>query len=99
MVEKPDEVLGVLKKCRLPGKDLLVEGQRYQRMKPPDGMALPLAMLYPMKEIFITREKVPFRTVYTPEICEMVRKDFLRLKPMYQLLCSVADEARTRLEP
>lgn len=99
MVEKPDEVLGVLKKCRLPGKDLLVEGQRYQRMKPPDGMALPLAMLYPMKEIFITREKVPFRTVYTPDIAEMVRKDFLRLKPMYQLLCSAADEARTRLEP
>ena len=99
MVEKPDEVLEALRKSRLPGKDLLVDGRRYQRMKPPEGMALPLALLYPMKEMFIQRVNVPFGKIYTPEILDMVRKDFLRLKPMYKLLCSVADEANATLDP
>jgi hypothetical protein len=94
-----DEVLEALRKSRLPGKDLLVDGRRYQRMKPPEGMALPLALLYPMKEMFIQRVNVPFGKVYTPEILEMVRKDFVRLKPMYKLLCSVADEANATLDP
>lgn len=99
MIEKPDEVMDALRKSRIPGKDIQVGGQRYQRMKAPDGMPLQLAMLYPMKDLFFQRINAPFRSIYTPEIAELVRKDFLRMKPLYRLLCSVADEANSQLDP
>ena len=59
---------------------------------------LELAMLYPCKDLYIKRVNVPFKTCYQPELAELVRQDFLRLKPMYTLLRSVADEAMAQLD-
>ena len=55
-------------------------------------------MLYPCKDLYIKRVNVPFKTCYQPELAELVRRDFLRLKPMYTLLRSVADEAMAQLD-
>lgn len=99
MTEKPREVLTALRQSGVPDKDLLVLGERYQRMKPPDGMAAALAMLYPAKDLYIKRDNVPVSLCYQREIAELVKKDFIRLKPMYKLLRSVADEGMARLDP
>ena len=48
--------------------------------------------------LYIKRVNVPFRACYQPELPDMVRQDFLRLKPMYHLLRSVADEAMAQLD-
>lgn len=99
MTEKPREVRAALRQSGVPDKDLLVLGERYQRMKPPEGMASDLAMLYPAKDFYIKRDKVPLALCYQGEVAEMVKKDFIRLKPMYRLLRSVADEGMARLDP
>ena len=99
MIQKPQEVLGALRRSRLPQEDLPLLGERYLRMKPPDGMPVELAMLYPMKDLYVKRMNVPFQSCYHSELVEMVQRDFLKLKPMYQLLRSVADEGMARLDP
>ena len=95
---KPEEVRAALRKSRVPDKDLQIFGERYQRMKPPDGMAIDLATLYPLKDFYIQRVEPPFHLCYDESLVDIVAKDFLRLKPMYQLLRSVADEGMTRLD-
>lgn len=99
MVEKPAEVLRALRQSRVPDENLQLLGERYQRMKPPDGLPLELAMLYPSKDLYIKRVNVPMTLCYQPELATAVKDDFLRLKPLYTLLRSVADEGLARLDP
>lgn len=98
IVEKPTEVRRALRQSRVPDENLLLLGERYQRMKPPPGVPLELAMLYPCKDLYIKRCNVPFQTCYRPELAEALKKDFVRLKPMYRLLREAADEGAARLE-
>ena len=98
MVEKPREVQQALRASRIPSPEMQILGERYQRLRAPAGVPLDLAMLYPCKDLYIKRVNVPFRICYQPELAEMVRQDFLRLKPMYTLLRSVADEAMAQLD-
>lgn len=98
MVEKPREVQKVLRKCGIPDETLRIYGDRYVKMKPPEGMAAELAMLYPHKELFIKRCGVPLSECYKPEIVQHVSQDFLRLAPMYHLLRQAADEAKAQLD-
>ena len=98
MVEKPREVQQALRLSRIPSPELQILGERYQRLRAPAGVPLELTMLYPCKDLYIKRVNVPFRACYQPELPDMVRQDFLRLKPMYHLLRSVADEAMAQLD-
>lgn len=98
MAEKPKEVQKALRQCGIPDETLRIYGDRYARMKPPDGMPLDLAMLYSMKEIYVKRIGVPLAECYKPELIERVSQDFLRLKPLYQLLRRAADEGMAQLD-
>lgn len=98
MEEKPQEVRKVLRQCGIPDDTLHIFGDAYQRMKPPAGMPLELAMLYPLKEIYVQRVNIPFESCYHSSLSETVAKDFLRLKPLYLLLRSAADEGRAQLD-
>lgn len=98
MVQKPQEVRKALRQSGLPDETLPILGERYQRMKPPPGMPVDLAMLYPVKDLYIKRSNIPFKCCYQPELTELVKKDFIRLRPMYTLLRSIADEAMAQLD-
>lgn len=98
MVKKPAEVRHALKQCGIPDETLRIYGDRYRSMKPPDGLPVELAMLYPCKEIYVKRVGTPLQVCYTPELMDMVTKDFLRLKPLYQLLRTAADEGKAQLD-
>lgn len=98
MESKPKEVLGALRASKLPDKELQISGDRYLRMKPPEGMHIELAAMYPMKSIYIERVGVPFHMCYSSELADAVCRDILRLKPMYGLLRSVADEGLAHLD-
>ena len=67
-------------------------------MKAPDGMPLDLALLYPMKEIYVKRIGVPLAECYKPELVQRVSQDFLRMKPLYHLLRRAADEGMAQLD-
>lgn len=97
MTEKPREVRRVLKQCGIPDEDLLIYGDRYQRMKPPPAMPAELAALYPCKELYVKRTGVPLAEAYRPELVDHVSRDFLRLAPLYHLLRSAADEGLAQL--
>lgn len=98
MTRKPQEVLRALKAANVPDAALQIYGDRYQRMKPPDGMPLKLAMLYPLKDFYIKRVDPPLSLCYQSDLTDIVKKDFIRLKPMYTLLRSVADEGMAQLD-
>ena len=98
MVEKPKEVLRVLKQCGIPDETLHIYGDRYVKMKPPAGMPAELAMLYPCKELYVKRIGTPLRECYKPEIVDLVSQDFLRLAPLYHLLRRAADEGMAQLD-
>lgn len=98
METRPSEVLDILRRAGIPDKTLCIYGDRYKSIKPPAGMPAELAMLYPCKEIYVKRTGTPLSECYKPELIDLVSEDFLRLKPLYQLLRSAADEGLTRLD-
>lgn len=98
MIQKPAEVRSVLRRCGIPDETLLLYGDRYQKMKPPCGMAADLAVLYPCKEIYVKRVGTPLGLCYRPEIARIVAEDFLRLSPLYRLLRDAADEGMAQLD-
>lgn len=98
MEKRPSEVLAALEKSKLPEEGLMLYGDSYQRMKPPDGLAEALLPYYSRKSLYIKRTGIPLKTVYSKDIVDLVAKDMLRLKPMYELLRSVADEGMAQLD-
>ena len=98
MVQNPSKFLSALEACRLPEDGLLLEGDCFSRMKIPEEVPEPLVPYYPRKSLYISRGGVPLSLAYTPEIVDRVAKDFLRLKPMYDLLRAAADEGMARLD-
>ena len=98
MTQKPAQVRRVLRQCGLPDEAMPVLGDRYAKLKPPPGMAADLAMLYPLKEIYIKRINVPLKQAYAPDLVDVVSKDYLRLLPMYRLLRNAADIGMARLD-
>ncbi|MEG0492495.1 MAG: DUF2461 domain-containing protein [Clostridia bacterium] len=98
MVNKPREVLSVLKKCGIPDDTLMLYGDRYKRMPPPDTMHKELQRLYPCKEIYVKRVGTPVSACYSGELVALVAKDLIRLKPLYELLRAAADEGMAQLD-
>ena len=96
MTRQPGEVLSVLKNCRLPGDGLTLLGDSYRKMKPPDGLPEALLPYYPRKSLYVKRSGVPLAKAYRSEIVTLVSQDMIRLKPMYSLLRSAADEGMAR---
>jgi uncharacterized protein (TIGR02453 family) len=98
MAEKPSEVLSAIRKARVPGDGLELDGDRYQRMAVPDTVPQELKALYPLKELYAMRKDVPMRTAYSREVVERFSEDLLRLKPLYLLLREAADEGIAALD-
>ena len=92
MVHQPSRVLDALEEARLPEDGLMLYGDCYKRMKLPEGLSETLQPYYPRKSLYIKRTGIPFQAVYGKELVEMMAADMLRLRPMYGLLRSAADE-------
>ncbi len=100
IAEHPRQVQSVLKQCALPDatKGLQMQGERYQRMKVPDGVPKALGQLYTCKSLYIQRVDAPLRDAYSPELAQKIKADILRLGPMYHWMRSAADEAMAQLD-
>ena len=90
--EKPDEVALALKQARVPEEGLDIYGDRYRRMAIPPDLPQALQEIYPLKEMYVKRTQIPLQAAYTPEIVTLFANDHKRLKPLYQLLRTAADE-------
>ena len=97
--EKPAEVEKALKRCKLPANGLELAGDEYKRIAVPEGLGDTLSALYRKKSLYIQRNDVPMRMVYTPEIVDAFAADLLRLKPMYTYLRKLCDQAIAELDP
>ena len=95
---QPNHVLSILEKCRLPGDGLEIFGDCYQRMKVPEAVPEALHSYYPRKSLYIKKVEAPFRVAYQKQLVELVSQDFLRLKPLYELLRESADEGMAQLD-
>ncbi len=98
MVVRPSEFLGALKACDIPDPSIQLFGDMYQRMKLPEELPEALKTYYPRKSIYFKRADAPFGLAYKQELIQEVSKDMLRLKPMYEVLRSVADEGMAQLD-
>lgn len=98
MQRHPSEMLSILEECHLPDDGLMLYGDSYQRMKIPEDIPKNLRTYYPRKCIYFKRTGVPLKTIYSKELIDIVSADYLRLKPMYELLRSVADEGMAHLD-
>lgn len=98
MLRKPQEVRRALKTSGIPDDTLVIAGDSYQRMKPPEELAPQLRPLYPLKTLYIQRLNPPLSLCYQSRLADIVKQDFVRLKPMYALLRSVADEGMAQLD-
>jgi uncharacterized protein (TIGR02453 family) len=96
MVHQPSTILTALEQSGLPDQGLMVYGDVYRKMKPPDELAEALRPYYPRKTLYIKRISVPLKEAYGGGLVELVSKDMLRLKPMYELLRAAADEAESQ---
>ncbi len=98
MEHQPSTVLSALEASRLPDEGLMLYGDTYARMKPPDGLHAELLPYYSRKSLYIKRINVPMKEIYRKGIVKRVAEDILRLKPMYELLRSAADEGLAMLD-
>ncbi len=98
MTVKPSVVADVFHQCEVPSKRFHLYGDRYKRMIAPEHLPIDLAMIYPMKELYLKRIDVPLQTAFTADVLSMVQNDFLRLAPLYRLLREAADEGMAQLD-
>lgn len=84
LISHPDDWLGLLKSLK--GTELVVEGEKYKRMKPPDDLLPELESFYPMKSLYISRNNAPYEAIFSADLSDFIMKDFEKLAPFYRLL-------------
>ena len=88
----PDGTLALIDDMQLPERKLILGGSFFKRMEIPAGIPDRLKRWYTGKEIYIGKADPPRQWAYSERIIKEVRKDFLAIAPLYQLLRGCADE-------
>lgn len=92
MVAHPDDLLQLINS--LDPKRLKLEGERYKRMAVPEELHPALRDIYPMKELFITRQHAKQEWAFGQELLPELEKDYQAMAPFYQLLRGCYDIAQ-----
>ena len=93
ITHQPSLVSSALAECGLPDDERFsFLGDSYQRLKVPEEVPEALRPYYSRKSLYVKRANVPMTMAYQENLVDTVAEDMLRLKPMYELFRSVADE-------
>ncbi len=84
LISHPQDWMSLLNTIK--GTGLVIEGEKYKRMVPPAGIPPPLDSYYPMRSLYISRNNAPYDTIFTPNLVDIVTKDYELLAPFYRLL-------------
>jgi uncharacterized protein (TIGR02453 family) len=95
--QRPSEVLDAMEKAGIPDAEFRLDGEVFQKRKTPPDVPDALKRLYLHKELYISRRGA-LLDAYTGGIVEQCGRDYLRLKPMYQLFRKLADLGKAILD-
>ena len=89
MIARPDEVLQALRPVREGG--YLQGGAIWKKMKPPDGLPVGLATLYPARQLYFEKTGIDPSWIFDASIVDRVAADFRALAPVWRLLRGLND--------
>lgn len=89
MEADPREMEYILQLAR--ENDFGVDGQTWKKMKPPAGLPLSLAGIYPVRTLFFEKQNIDPGWIFEASIVDRVAKDFVALKPVWKLLRGLSD--------
>lgn len=84
MIARPQELLSMLP--ILEQNEFALEGRLYQRKKVPDNLPAALNPWYLRRDIYLVKQHIKPEWVFEPGFSERLTRDFLALKPFYQML-------------
>ena len=98
MAAQPQRILDIIDDCRLPEHQLMLGGSRFKRLAVPENIPPQLEPWYTTKELYIGRWQPEYHWAYTPELIDIVRKDFIALAPLYRHLRGICDDIQAQAD-
>lgn len=92
MQANPDGTLSLLDDLELERHGLILNGNSFKRIQIPPEIPVRLKPWYCMKEMYISKMNPDYSMIYSDRILEEVKRDFIVLAPLYQLLRGYCDE-------
>lgn len=83
MVSHPHDLLELLP---ILGKHLVISGDSYKRLVPPEGIHPLLRPLYPMKDFYISRTGIDYNWAFSSTLYQKLVADYQTMAPFYRLL-------------
>jgi uncharacterized protein (TIGR02453 family) len=88
LTEKPDEFLQVISFLKSKDNELMIEGDKYKRLKETDASAR-LREWFQYKNFYVHRTRDIDRTVFSTKLVERIAEDFQKMKPLYKYLWKI----------
>lgn len=92
MCANPNGIMSLIDDMNLPEKRLALGGTAFKKMSVPSDIPDRMKRWYLSKEMYIGKVDPEYKWAFSERIEKEVRKDFLTLSPLYQLLRGIADE-------
>ena len=89
----PAGVTALLEKMKMEERDLFLGGSVHKKITLPAEVPENLKRWYLAKDLYIGKSHPDYRSIYTRDILDEVRNDFITIAPLYRLLRGLADEA------
>ena len=88
----PASVLAVLDKLDLYRRKLYLGGSIFKRMDIPSDVPETLKRWYVCREMYIGKDHPPWQWAFSDRAIKEVRKDFISLAPLYQMIRGYLDQ-------
>ena len=92
MRANPDGTLSLLNDLELDRHGLMLNGSSIKRIQIPPEIPARLKPWYCMKEMYISKISPDYSMIYSERILKEVKRDFVALAPLYQLLRGYCDD-------
>ena len=92
MLANPEGILALLDDMDLVGRKLMPDGSIHKKIEVPSEIPQRLKRWYQAKDFYIGKMMPDYRMIYSCQILEEVRRDFITLAPLYRLLRGYVDE-------
>ena len=89
----PAGVTALLEKMKMEERDLFLGGSVHKKIALPAEVPENLKRWYLAKDLYIGKSHPDYRSIYTRDILDEVKNDFITIAPLYRLLRGLADEA------
>lgn len=91
MVAYPKQVLSVIHSMNMPSRHLSLDATYFKRLDIPKDIPNELVMWYPIRNMFICKEQVPYEAAFSSSLFTMIKEDYDTLEPLYRLLRGFCD--------